>query len=175
MHLNFLAVEPEAPGDRGHDLAAEGFQVVRREQPVVLSLMREDLAHDVAPVERMAYRREAGHAVAAGGLLLIAEELQDSAQVGLHHSLSGRGHRAARHPDRHVFRPVTEVVGALAHVVEHHRVPGEAFAGVAHRPRRHVAEGHRAPAFQRLETGIGRSRHDGAPDAQRDRAPVTFG
>ena len=109
----------------------------------------------VAAVERTAHRREPGHAVVARRALLVAEELQDAAEVGLHQPVTGRRDLAARHPDRDVLRPVPHVVGVPAHVVEHDGVAGEAPGCVAHRARRHVAEGHRAPALQGLEAGIG--------------------
>ena len=174
VDLDRLVVEPEAPGDRGHDLAAEGLEVVRREQPVVLPLVRDDLARDVAPVEPTAHRGEAGHAVVAGRALLVAEELQGPAEIGLDQPLAGRGHRAAGHPDGDVLRPVAVLVGVVPHVVEHDRMAREAVRSVAHRARCQLAKGHRAPALQRLEAGIGGGGHDGAPDAQRDRAPVAL-
>ena len=128
VHLDLLVAQLKAARDRGHDLAAEGLEIVRREKPVVLPLMREDLARDVAPVERMTHRREAGHAVVAGRALLIAEELQGPAQIGLDQPLARRRHLAAGHPDCGVLRPLAELVGVLAHVVEHDRVTGKAFA-----------------------------------------------
>ena len=136
--------------------------------------MGENLACDVAPVERPAHRSESAHAIVAGGAFLIAEELQGAAEIGLDQPLTRRRHRAAGHPDRDVFRPLAELVGVLAHVIEHDRVAREAVCGVAHRARRHVAEGHRAPPLQRLNAGIGRGWHHGAPHPERDRAAVAF-
>ena len=158
----------------GSDLAAERFEILGREQPVVLALVREDQARHVAAVERSAHRRETRHAVAAGRALLVAEELQDAAEIGLNEPVAERGDLAARHPDGHVVRPVPHVVGVAAHVVEHDGVAGEAPARVAHRSRRHVAERHRAPALQRLEARIGRGRHHGATHAERDDALVAL-
>ena len=174
VHLDLLAAQLETARDRGHDLATEGLQVVCREKPVVLPLMCEDSARDVAPVERMAHRREAGHAVVAGRALLIAEELQGPAQIGLDQPLARRRHLAAGHPDCDVLRPPAELVGVLAHVVEHDRVTGKAVRSVAHRARRHVAECHRAPSLQRLDAGIGGGRHDGAAHPERNGSPVAF-
>ena len=128
VNLDLLAAQLKAARDRGHDLATEGLQVVRREKPVVLPLMCEDSARDVASVERMAHRREAGHAVVAGRALLIAEELQGPAQIGLDQPLARRRHLAAGHPDCDVLRPLAEHVGVLAHVVEHDRVTGKGRA-----------------------------------------------
>ena len=136
--------------------------------------MAENLARDVAPVERAAHRREARHAIVAGRALLVAEELQGAAEIGLDQPVARRRHLAAGHPDRDVLRPVEELVGVLLHVVEHDPMAGEALGGVAHGARRHVAKGHRAPALQRLDAGIGRGGHHGAPDTQRDRAAVAF-
>ena len=174
MNLDLLAVEAEAAGDRGHDLAAEALQVVGREQPVVLPLVREDLACDVASVEGAPHRREAGHAIVAGRALLVAEELEGAAEIGLDQPLARHRNRAAGHPDRDVLRPVVELVGVLLHVVEHDPMAREAFGGVAYRPCRNVAKGHRAPALQRLDAGVGGGGHHGAPDAQWDRAAVAF-
>ena len=171
MNLDLLAAQAKAARDRGHDLAAEGLQVVRREKTVVLPLVCEDSARDVAPVERMAHRCEAGHAVVAGRALLIAEKLQGPAQIGLDQPLARRRHLAAGHPDCDVLRPLAELVGVLAHVIEHDRVTGKAVRSVAHGARRHVAEGHRAPSLQRLDAGIGGGRHDGAPQPRAEWFP----
>ena len=174
VHLDLLAVEAETTRHRGHDLATERLQILRCEQPLVLALMGEDPACDVAAVERPAYRRESGHAIVAGRALLVAEELQDAAEIGLHQPLTQGGDFAARHPDRDVLRPVAHVVGVPAHVVEHDRMAGEALECVAHGPRRHVAERHRAPPLQRLEAGVGRGRHHGAPHPERHDALVAL-
>ena len=174
VHLHRLAVEAESTRDRGHDLATEGLQVRRREKAVVLPLVREDVTRDVAPVERTAHRREAGHAIAACRALLVAEELQGAAQIGLDQPLAKRRSLAVRHPDRDVSRPLAKVVGVPLHVVDHDLVAGEAVGGATNRPRRHVAEGHRAPALQRLKAGIGSGRHHGAAHADRNVAPVAF-
>ena len=174
VNLDRLAIEAEAAGDRRHDLAAKALKVRRREQPVVLPLVREDLVRDVAPVERAPHRREAGHAVVARRALLVAEELQCAAEIGLHQPLARRRHRAARHPDRDVLRPVAVLVGVAPHVVEHDRMAREALARIAHRARRPVAKAHGAPALQRLDAGIGRGRHHGAPHPQRNLAAVAL-
>ena len=111
---------------------------------------------------------------AAGRALFVAEELQGAAQIGLDQTLAKRRHLAVGHPDRDVFGPAAEVVGVPLHVVDHDRVAGEAFGGATNRARRHVAEGHRAPALQRLEAGIGSGRHHGAAHADWNFAPVAF-
>ena len=173
MHLDLFAVEAEPAGDRWHDLATERLEVLGGEQSVVLALVREDQACHVAAVERPAHRRKARHAVIARGALLVAEELQDAAEICLDEPVAGGGDLAAGHPDADVLRPVPHVVGVPAHVVEHDRVAGEAPGCVAHRARRHVAKRHRAPALQSLEAGIGRGRHHRSPHPERDDALVT--
>ena len=140
----------------------------------MLLLVREDLARNVAPVERAPHRREAGYPVTAGRAFLVAEELQGAAEIGLDQPLARRRHLAARHPDGDVIRPVAELVGVLAHVIQHDRMAWEALGGIAHRARRHVAEAHPAPALKRLEAGIGSGRHHGAPHPQRDLAAVAL-
>ena len=104
----------------------------------------------------------------------VAEELQGAAEIGLDQTVARRRHLATRHPDRHVLGPVAELVGVLAHVIEHDLVPGEAPPTRSAPRARHVAKRHRAPALQRLDAGVRRSRHDSTPDAQRDRAAVAF-
>ena len=140
----------------------------------MFALVRKDSARDVAPVERPAHRRESGHAVVARGALLVAEELEDAAEVGLHQPIPGGGNVAAGHPDRDVLRPVAHVVGVPAHVVEHDGMAGEAPECVANGPCRHVAEGHGAPALEGLEAGVGRGRHHGAPHPERHDALVAL-
>ena len=175
VHLDLLAVEPEAARDRRDHLAAERLQIRGREQPVVLALVREDPARDVTAVERPAHRRESGHAVAAGRALLVAEELQDTAEFGLDEPFAGGGDLAAGHPDGDVVRPVPHVVGVPAHVVEHDGMAGESSGRAAHGARGHVAKRHRAPALQGLGWhASARGRHHRAPHPERHDALVAL-
>ena len=136
-------------------------------------MVAHDRLGDVAAVERVARRGEAGQPAALGRrALLVDHVLQRAGEIGLHEALADLRQLAAGQEDRRVRRPGAVAVLVLLdhgrHVLEH----GEALARVADRRCRDVAEGHRAVVAERGDPGVGRGRHHGAQDAQRHLAAM---
>ena len=138
----------------------------------MLALMGKNACRNISTVESVANRLEACVTVVTGSLLFITEKLECRAEIRLHESTPERGHFAAGHPDVDVVRPISKVVGVLAHVVEHHRMPWEALRSILHGTRRHIAVAHAAPSGEGLQTGVGSGRHYRAANPEGDAAAV---
>ena len=147
-------------------------EVIQRQIAALLLLEADDLACDVAAIERIVRRAQPGLAVGTGGAVLIGHVLQRARQIGLHELLPRLRHAPVGQKDRGVGLPAPVFVLVRGDRDGEQRIHREALAGIADRIRRDIGEAHRAVAPQRGDPGIGRGGDDGAQHAVGDLAAV---
>ena len=163
------SMPPNVRAHRRRDLGPVGRQVVGRQPAAVVLVIAHHGRREVAAVEGVARRVQAGDPAArARRPLLVDHELHRAREIRLHEPLALARGAAAGEPDRRVRRPAPVSVGVSVDEVGHHRMHGEALARVADGRGGHVAEAHRPVALQRKDPGVGRRRHDSPQDAVRE-------
>ena len=170
------AIDPHAfePDARGRlDRRAVTGKVHGPQQPAILLVISHDLLRDVAHIEGIARRPEPLPASAGSCGFLVRHVLQGRGQVGLHQQVAHCRRLAVRQPDFRVARPHPVVVPIARDEPRHHRVDGEAVAGVPDGGRSDLGEGHGAEPCQRRDPGVGRRRHDGAQQPDGNRPAIT--
>ena len=119
--------------------------------------MAQDRARDVAAIERVTRRLQAGKAIAIRVRpLLIRHVLQRAAEIALHENLAHLGRASAGQEDRRRARPLRKIVLPDGELFGQERIGREPIAREADRRRGHLAERHRPEA-----------RQCGDPDARR--------
>ena len=161
--------------DRRLDAGAIARQIVGRDEAAVLLLEADDGGGDIAAIEGVARRGEAGLAPARPRRrLLVGHVLDGGGEVLLHEDLARPRRTILRQIDRDVRRerPILGLV--RGDDLRHQRIDRKAVAGELDRRARHLAEAHGAEALERGDPGVGRRRHHRAQHALRNLAAMAL-
>ncbi len=137
--INIEAAKPDPA--RRFDRTAEAGEIILGDPAAILRLMAQDRAGDVAAIERVARRLQAGKAIAIRVRpLLIRHVLQCAAQIALHEDLAHLGRASARQEDRRRAGPLRKIVLPRVELLRQERIGREPIACEADRRRGHLAE-----------------------------------